>query len=207
MKIFVTPNQYFKAKFRGIFTRTKIQHSSGAESKRLLAGPNMSYWPQRLNFAVWCATTGCGVTREVLDKVSEQIKSFLMFHFYFTVRRTLFEMGGIQSESALPGDPAFSQINNNYDTPLFKRICAEFGISPSADIRFKSGDNHDLGSVFIYVTNAGPMAISISYPVNNKFSNGCGKAIKGNLISFIRSDNANWLTGNSTSSWQTSQKV
>ena len=113
MKIFVTPNQYFKAKFRGIFTRTKIQHSSGAESKRWLAGPNMSYWPQRLNFAVWCATTGCGVTREVLDKVSEQIKSFLMFHFYFTVRRILFEMGGIQSESALPGEPAFSQINNN----------------------------------------------------------------------------------------------
>ena len=71
----------------------------------------------------------------------------------------------------------------------------------------KSGDNHDLGSVFIYVTNAGPMAISISYPVNNTFSDGCGKAIKGNLISFIRSDNANWLTGNSTSSWQTSQKV
>ena len=31
MKIFVTPNQYFKAKFRGIFTRTKIQLSSGAE--------------------------------------------------------------------------------------------------------------------------------------------------------------------------------
>ena len=207
MKIFVTPNQYFKAKFRGIFTRTKIQHSSGAESKRWLAGPNMRYWPQRLNFAIWCATTGCGITREVLDKVSEQIKSFLMFHFYFTVRRILFEMGGIQSESALPGEPAFSQINNNYDTPLFKRICAEFGISPSADIRFKSGDNHDLGSVFIYVTNAGPMAISISYPVNNKFSDGCGKAIKGNLISFIRSDYANWLTGNSTSSWQTSQKV
>ena len=167
----------------------------------------MSYWPQRLNFAIWCATTGCGITREVLDKVSEQIKSFLMFHFYFTVRRILFEMGGIQRESALPLNPAFSQINNNYDTPLFKRICAEFGISPSADIRFKSGDKHDLGSVFIYVTNAGPMAISISYPVNNTFSDGCGKAIKGNLISFIRSDNANWLTGNSTSSWQTSQKV
>ena len=38
IKIFVTPSQYFNAKFRGIFTRTKIQHSSGAESKRWLAG-------------------------------------------------------------------------------------------------------------------------------------------------------------------------
>lgn len=52
-KIFVTPNQYFEAKFREIFTRMKIQHSSGAESKRWLAGPNVSYWPQQLNFAGW----------------------------------------------------------------------------------------------------------------------------------------------------------
>ena len=49
-----------------------------------------------------------------------------MFHIYFTVRRILFEMGGIQSESALPGDPTFNQINNDYDTPSFKRICVEF---------------------------------------------------------------------------------
>ena len=99
IKIFVTPSQYFNAKFRGIFTRTKIQHSSGAESKRWLAG---AYRPQQLNFAVWCAPTGCGISREVLDKVLEQIESFLMCHIYFTVRTILFEMGGIQRESALP---------------------------------------------------------------------------------------------------------
>ena len=46
-----------------------------------------------------------------------------MFHIYIKVRRILFEMDGIQSESALPGDPTFSRIHNNYDTPSFKRIC------------------------------------------------------------------------------------
>ena len=119
-KIFLTPNQYFNAKFSRIFTRTKIQHSLGAE---MAFGANMSYWPQQLNFAVWCATTGCGISREALDKVPEQIKSFLMFHICIKVRRILFEMGGIQSESALPGDPTFSRIHNNYDTPSFKLIC------------------------------------------------------------------------------------
>ena len=42
-----------------------------------------------------------------------------MFHIYFTVRGIHFEMGGIQSESALPGNPPFNQLNNDYDTPSF----------------------------------------------------------------------------------------
>ena len=142
-------------------------------------GANMSYWPQQLNFAVWCATTGCGISREALDKVPEQIKSFLMFHIYIKVRRILFEMGGIQSESALPGDPTFSRIQNNYGTPSFKRICR---ISPSADFRFK-GENHGLGSVSVYVSYVGPEADhSTAYPGRKKFSDEGGKAIKGVLL-------------------------
>ena len=27
----------------------------------------MKYWPQQLNFAVFCATQGCGVPREIFD--------------------------------------------------------------------------------------------------------------------------------------------
>ena len=59
-------------------------------------------------------------------------------------------------ESALPRDPTFSQINNDYDKPSFKRICAEFGFSLGAYFCFQEGDNHSLGSVFIYVTKVGP---------------------------------------------------
>ena len=130
----------------------------------------MSYWPQELNFAFWCATTGCGISREMLKIVPEQIKSFLMFHIYFTTRRILFEMGGIQSEAALPGDSTFCQINQNYDTPSFKRICAEFGINPSSDFRFKRGANHGLGNVFIYISYQGPSSTDFNYPGDSKFS-------------------------------------
>ena len=103
-------------------------------------GLEISYWPHQLNFAVWCSTTGRGISCEVLNKVPEQIKSFLMFHMYFTVRRILFEMGGIQSEAALARDPTFSQINNNYEMPSFKGICAEFGISSRTSPRPGSGE-------------------------------------------------------------------
>ena len=57
---------------------------------------------------------------------------------------------------------------------------------------FKEGDNHDLGSVFIYVSYVGPeVDHSITYPERKKFSDEGEKAIKGNLIHFVRNDDEN----------------
>ena len=66
IKIYVTPTDYFTTKFRQIFTNTKITFRSAKYAKKWLGGPNMSFWPQQLNFAFWWATTGCGVSREIL---------------------------------------------------------------------------------------------------------------------------------------------
>ena len=65
-EIYVTPSDKFKIKFRDIFTDTVITHRSWHESRRWLAGPNFEYFPQQLNFAFFCATTGCGVSRRIL---------------------------------------------------------------------------------------------------------------------------------------------
>ena len=72
-EIYVTPREKFKIKFRDIFTDTVITHRSSHESRRWLAGPNFEYWPQTLNFAFFCATTGCGVSRRILfeDKMRD----------------------------------------------------------------------------------------------------------------------------------------
>jgi len=67
IKIYVTPDSFFVAKFREIFEQTRILHNSASESKRWLGGPHMNYWPQQLNFAVFCATQGCGISREIFD--------------------------------------------------------------------------------------------------------------------------------------------
>ena len=85
-------------------------------------------------------------------KLPPQVRSFFWFHVYFTVRRILFELGGVQNSLPLPGDTAFNQTENKYDIPSFERICAEFGISPNSDFRFTRGGNHGLGSVFEYFT-------------------------------------------------------
>ena len=206
-EIYVTPSDKFKIKFRGIFTGTMITHRSSHESRRWLAGPNFEYYPQQLNFAFFCATTGCGVSRRILfeDKMRDgkndltdselilppQVRSVFWFHVYFTVRRILFELGGVQNSLPLPGDPAFSQTENKYDIPSFERICAEFGISPNADFRFTKGDNHGLGSVFEYFTNSGYFKTPYKYPSKTaKFEDEEGRASDGNLVPYIENTEA-----------------
>ena len=184
-KIYVTPEEFFVTKFRNTFQQTRLTHVASAESKTWLAGPNMKYWPQQLNFAVFCATQGCGVSREIFDSgltLTPQIRAFYQFHVYFTVRRVLYQLGGPQKVSALPGDNAFHPLKNLYDTPSYKKICAEFGIDPSSDFRFTVGKNHGLGRV------NGEMQLDIKYPRWMKLSDEGGKAIKGDLISYIRPD-------------------
>ena len=181
INIFVSPTEYFVTKFRDIFSKTQISHITGKESRSWLSGPKMKYWPQQLNFALWCATTGRGISREILHKLSQQLRGFYLFHVYFTVRRILFEMGGIQSFSALPGDPTFNQTENKYDSPSYKRICAEFGIDPNTDFRFTHGQNHGLGYCYVpgdpqpYKNWTYPPA-SLDNPSSQRFSDERGSA-------------------------------
>ena len=181
INIFVSPTEYFTTKFRDIFSKTQISHITGKESRSWLSGPKMKYWPQQLNFALWCATTGSGISREILRELSQQLRGFFLFHVYFTVRRILFEMGGIQSFSALPGDPTFNQTENKFDSPSFERICAEFGIDPNTDFRFVHGQNHGLGYCYVpgdpqpYKNWTYPPA-SLDNPSSQRFSDERGSA-------------------------------
>ena len=192
INIYVAPDSFFVAKFREIFQKTKIRHTSASEAKRWLGGPHMNYWPQLLNFAVFCATQGCGISREIFDsgpKLPLQVKAFYKFHVYFTVRRILFQMGGIQSISALPGDPTFNVADNNYDIASYKRICAEFGIDSTSDFRFTGRKNHGLGDVYIGVSGHGAMKTGQAYPGGfYKFGDEGGKAKDGNLLDYIELD-------------------
>ena len=86
---------------------------------------------------------------------------------------------------ALPGDDAFEQKKNTYDIPSYKRLCNEFGISPSTDFRFHHGMNHGFGNVYIYFSNKGYVKTEASYPGTFKFSDEGGSASDGNLIQYI----------------------
>ena len=198
MKIYVTPTEFFTTKFRNIFTKPMITFRSGHDSRKWLAKPDMSFWPQQLNFAMWCATTGCGVSREMLFpsslNINQQIRSFYQFHVYYTTRKILYEMGGIQSKGALPDDLVFMDVENPFDVASYKRLCGEFGIDPTTDFRFTHGQNHGFGYVYIMYPE-GPYAFKKwTYPpadLTNKSSQRFideGGKDDANRIEFTRND-------------------
>ena len=199
MNIYVTPTDYFTTKFRRIFTKAKIKITTAQYARKWLKGPDMSFWQQQqLNFALWCATTGCGVSREMLFpsslNLSEQIRTLYQFHVYYATRKILYEIGGIQSKHALPDDTIFKEDNYSYDIAAYISICAEFGIDPSTDFRFTYGQNHGLGYVYIMYSD-GPFAHKKwKYPPAD-LSNPSSQRLKGdsgttdnNTIAFIRND-------------------
>ena len=112
-------------------------------------------------------TQGCGASPKICDSgvnLPPQRTAFYKFHVYFTVRHILYQLGGIQSMNALPGDLPLNQFNNHYDVASYRRICREFGIHPSTDFRFTHGPNHGLGSVYVYQSGTGVSKTDYLYP-------------------------------------------
>ena len=104
----------------------------------------------QLNFAVWCATTGCGVDFNNHLKATGMIGSLFRFHVYYQTRRILFEMA-----VALPQDTSWNVFDNNYNRSAYERICKEFYVCINADWRQNQSDNQGLGRIYNYWTGAG----------------------------------------------------
>ena len=192
LKIYMSPTDYFTTKFRKIFKAPKIKVTTSVYARPWIKGPNMGFWQQQLNFAVWCATTGCGVSREMLFsgrgtlQLPDQLRTFYQFHVYYTTRKILYEI----SDS-----PVFSEISNPYDVASYKRICAEFNIDPSTDFRYTRGKNGGLGTVYIGATGLGAIATDYHYPDpdlalfdDERITDRNNSDYKANGIAFIRND-------------------
>ena len=106
----------------------------------------MQFWQNQLNFAIWCATSGCGVLKlDHLKHKDPMIRSVFRFHAYYQIRRILSEM-----KCPLPTDQLWNPLNNGIDMSAFERICAEFEIPSKADFRQKLDNPHGMGSFYFY---------------------------------------------------------
>ena len=81
-------------------------------------------WQSQLNFAVFCASSACGVSVEHLNTKKPMIRSIYHFHVYCHIRRILKIL-----EIPLPYQNSFNQYNNPYNHEKFIGICSEYGVS------------------------------------------------------------------------------
>ena len=199
LDIYVSNTKKFTAKMRNIFTSQVVTFKFGKQSRKWLNSPDMNYWPQQLNFAVWCATSGCGVSPFESLNYPKLVAGFIKFHVYFTIRRILYELN-----VPLPDEQPFAIANNPYSKVAYQRLCAEFGIANDSDFRWKGGRNHGLGDIFLdygagyHGRGGGFQNVHLirnydedanQWPGDGgEFSDDGGKKEKGNLISFIRND-------------------
>ena len=77
-----------------------------------------------MNFAVFCASSACGVSVEHLNAKEPMIRSIYRFHVYYHIRRILKIL-----EIPLPYENSFNQYNNLYNHEKFIGICSEYGVS------------------------------------------------------------------------------
>ena len=77
-----------------------------------------------MNFAVFCASSACGVSVEHLNAKEQMIRSVYRFHVYYQIRRILNRL-----EIPLPYENSFNKYNNPYNHEKFIKICKEYGVS------------------------------------------------------------------------------
>ena len=138
------------AELEDIFSKYKLPHISSEKILNRWHQSPMDFYQNQVNFAVWLATSGCGVSwRDHLDIDRPLARSVFRFHVYYQVRRILEEL-----QAPLPQDRAWSPFQNPYDRRAYERICREFGVDPATDWR-ANGPNHGLGQVYFYVSYTG----------------------------------------------------
>ena len=131
----------FQVKFPNVFTHYP-NDAVRVEDKKFKDWDNYKFtlWQSQLNFAVFCASSGCGVSVEHLNAKEPMIRSVYQFHVYYQIRRILNRL-----KIPLPYEDSFKKYNNPYNHEKFIEICGEYGVSDeNSDENKVSDENIDL---------------------------------------------------------------
>ena len=115
----------FQVKFPNVFTNYPLG-AVRVEDQRFKDWDHYKFtlWQLQLNFAVFCASSACGVSVEHFNAKKPMIRSIYRFHVYYHIRRILKIL-----EIPLPYENSFNQYNNPYNHEKFIGICSEYGVS------------------------------------------------------------------------------
>ena len=91
---------------------------------KFVYGPK-DYYQNQLNFCLYLATTGCGLSKEILNNSDYLLPQFILrFHVYYQTRRFLNRL-----RVPLPNNQFFINKNNCYGHREYDALCSQFNIS------------------------------------------------------------------------------
>ena len=144
-RIFVTTNDGFDVTYNDMRPKS-IQTNSDGQYRKWFNSP-MSFYINQYSFALYCATTMCGLSKDHLDRTLPLTRSILLFHIYYQTKKILAEL-----QVKLPGDEGFDPLDNPYNKGVLQLIKNEFNYNPprGADI-FIDQNSRGFGSVYNYI--------------------------------------------------------
>ena len=122
-EIVVSKNDTFPARFPNIFADYLL--GSMKVGDKLWMNWNkapLRLWQTQLSFAVWCASSACGVSSEHLNYTRDSmIRSVYRFHVYYHMRQVLKRL-----QVPLPHKASFNTADNPYTSEEFYKICEDY---------------------------------------------------------------------------------
>ena len=92
----------------------------------------MQLWQTQLNYAVFCASSACGVSSAHLNYTKHpMIRSVYRFHVYYHMRRILKKL-----QTPLPHETGFNEADSPYTESEFLIICEDYGV-PNDPMRYR----------------------------------------------------------------------
>ena len=130
----------FRVKFPNVFTHYS-NDAVRVEDQKFKDWDHYKFtlWQSQLNFAVFCASSACGVPVEHLNAKEPMIRSVYRFHVYYQIRRILNRL-----KIPLPYENSFNKYNNPYSHEKFIEICKEYGVSDENGDSDEKKDSCDL---------------------------------------------------------------
>ena len=131
--IVISKNDTFPAGFLNIFVdyplgSMKVGDKLWANWKKAL----LKLWQAQLNFAVWCASSACGVSSEHLNYTKHSmVRAVYQFHIYYHVRQVLKRL-----QAPLLQEASFGASDNPYTSEEFFKICEDYGV-PHNPIKYR----------------------------------------------------------------------
>ena len=146
LEVIVNNTNGFLTMFPDLTSDYKLPHVETDEDVDRWKSHPMSFYQNQLNFAIYCATTGCGIGFDLLNASNRYVWAIFNFHLYFTVRKILYDIA-----APLPGDDAFNALDNSYNHRAFTDTCLLFGIDQNKSFKqTRDTNSNGLGTSYIF---------------------------------------------------------